>query len=124
MNDFPETTIFKNTETGRLLDLSTAPKEVLIKGPVYFAIHKLWKHAILGAILSVLTIGVSWLVYPVYVKKIMRAHLLAAGWVPVSTTEKDEESHFGILLVANLWALILLGLLTYISLTFIFPESL
>ena len=95
-----------------------------MKGPVYFAIHKLWKHAVLDAILSVLTGGIAWLVYPVYVKKIMRTHLLATGWVPVSQAEEDEDSHFGILLVANIWALVLLGLLVYVSLAFIFPEAL
>ena len=95
-----------------------------MKGPFYFAIHKVWKHAILGAVLAILTVGISWLVYPVYSERIMRNHLLATGWVAVAKETRDENTNLVILLVANLWAVVLMGLLVYVSLAFIFPESL
>ncbi len=119
-----EATVFRQPETGRLLDIGDAPKEALMKGPFYFAIHKVWKHAIIGAVLAVLTLGISWLVYSVYSQRIMRNHLLAAGWVAVAKETRDDDTNLVILLVANIWAVVLMGLLVYVSLAFIFPELL
>lgn len=119
-----EATVFKHPETGRLLDIGEAPTEALMKGPFYFAIHKVWKHAIISAVLAILTVGISWLVYSVYSQRIMRNHLLATGWVAVAKETTDENSNLVILLVANIWAVVLMGLIVYVSLAFIFPESL
>jgi len=119
-----EATLFRQPETGQLLDMGDAPKEALVKGPFYFAIHKVWKHAIIGAVLAILTVGISWLVYSVYSQRIMRKHLLAAGWVAVAKETRDDDTNLVILLVANIWAVVLMGLIVYVSLVFIFPELL
>ena len=117
-------TVFRQPETGRLLDIGKAPKEALVKGPLYFAINKVWKHAIIGAVLAFLTLGISWLVYTVYSERIMRNHLLATGWIAVAKETRDEDANLVILLVANIWAVVLMGLLVYVSLAYFFPESL
>ena len=113
-----EATIFEDPETGQRVDVGKASKDVLVKGPLYFAIHKVWKHAVASAILAILTVGISWFVYTVYAERIMRAHLLAQGWVPVAKEERDENSNFVILLAANIWVMVLMVLISYVSMIF------
>jgi len=113
-----EATIFEDPETGKRVDVGRAAKDALVKGPLYFATHKVWRHAIAGAILAILTVGISWLVYTVYAERIMRAHLLAQGWVPVKKRERDESGNLVILLVANIWVMVLAVLISYLSMIF------
>ncbi len=116
--DASEATVFKDPETGQPVDIGRAPKDALVKGPLYFAIHKVWKHAVAGAFLAVLTIGISWLVYTVYAERIMRAHLLAHGWIPIAAETRDEDSNFVILLAVNIWVVVLMVLLSYVSMIY------
>ncbi|GAB0058377.1 hypothetical protein SIID45300_02726 [Candidatus Magnetaquicoccaceae bacterium FCR-1] len=56
---------------------------VLLFGMFYFAVKGVWRHVLISLILSMITLGISWLVYPFFAKGIMRKHYLRMGWVEV-----------------------------------------
>lgn len=55
----------------------------LFLGPIYFALHGLWVHVVLGAALAYWTIGLSWIVYAFAAKSIIRNGYLSKGWTEV-----------------------------------------
>jgi len=57
----------------------------LLLGPLFFISKGIWTHAILSVIFAVMTFGVSWLVYPIFAKGIVRKHFLSKGWFEVSS---------------------------------------
>ncbi len=52
----------------------------LLFGPFYFAYKGLWGHAVLGTILGIFTLGLSWIVYCIVAKKLLRNHYGRLGW--------------------------------------------
>lgn len=63
----------------------------LIGGPIYFALHGVWLHAGLSVVLAVLTMGVSWLVYPLASEGIMRNAYLTRGWTEVAEPPREHR---------------------------------
>lgn len=59
----------------------------LLFGGFYFLYKRIWSHAILGLVLSLVTFGASWLVYPVFAGRLVRRHYLYHGW------EELEDPH-------------------------------
>lgn len=55
----------------------------LLFGPIYFAIRGVWTHAVASFLLGGLTLGVSWLLYPLLAGGIIRRHYLRKGWIPL-----------------------------------------
>lgn len=53
----------------------------LLFGTLYFMFNGIWKHAIISLFLSLLTGGISWLIYPFFVYGIIDAHYQRLGWV-------------------------------------------
>ncbi len=53
---------------------------VLLGGAIYFAMRGVWTHAAAGLLLAPLTLGVSWLVYPVFARRVLETHYLRQGW--------------------------------------------
>jgi len=84
-------TLFKSPKTGQLLDVGAAPLYAALFGPFYFAKHRVWKHAACGALLSVVTGGISWLVYPLYSERIMRDVLIRENWIAMPSAEVDRS---------------------------------
>ena len=56
----------------------------LFFGGFYFAAKGIWKHFFLYMLAAVLTLGISWLVYPFLAGGIVRTHYLQKGWRPVN----------------------------------------
>ena len=53
---------------------------VLFFGPVYFAVRGNWRHFIAHILLAMLTLGLSWLVYPFFIYHINASHFRREGW--------------------------------------------
>lgn len=53
----------------------------LLFGFFYFAYKGSWEHAIIGAILALPTVGLSWVVYAFFARSIVRGTYLKKGWV-------------------------------------------
>lgn len=77
-------TVFRHPKSGQQTDIDRAWLWTLLFGVIYFAIKGVWTHAIASLLLAFGTAGISWLIYPVFAKKIVRNHLLVKGWQPVS----------------------------------------
>lgn len=56
---------------------------VLLFGGIYFLVKGVWTHAVVSFVAAFFTFGVSWLIYPMFAKKIMISHYLRKGWIPV-----------------------------------------
>lgn len=74
---------FKNTINNYTEESSAPFLWCLIFGGLYFAYKGIWSHAVIGLVLAIPTVGVSWLLYPFFAKEIVRKHYLSKGWVPV-----------------------------------------
>lgn len=68
----------KNGHTETVSDLTWL--WVLLFGCLFFVVKGNWRHALAGFGLAVLTVGVSWLVYPFFAYRIMKTHYLRMGW--------------------------------------------
>ena len=53
-------------------------------GSLYYAAKGVWGHFLLSLLLAGLTAGISWVIYPFFTEKIMRAHYLRKGWIEVN----------------------------------------
>ena len=53
-------------------------------GPFYFAQKRIWFHAILSAVLTVLTLGLSWMIYPLAARSAVSAFYRKQGWEDIS----------------------------------------
>jgi hypothetical protein len=58
----------------------------LLFGPFYFAIKGIWSHAIISFVLACATVGISWLIYPFWAKRIVEASYLRRGWQRADAT--------------------------------------
>ncbi len=52
----------------------------LMFGTLYFLVKGVWSHAIISLVLAVVTVGISWLLYPFFAKDIMIKSYLKKGW--------------------------------------------
>lgn len=75
--------IFRHPKTQQVTDLTNIPLWALLFGAIYFAVKGIWTHAVAGILLAIVTAGISWLVYPLFARQIMRNHLLLTGWEAV-----------------------------------------
>lgn len=55
----------------------------LLFGPLYFAVRGVWTHAIVSALLAMGTVGLSWLIYPFFARRILETSYLRRGWYRV-----------------------------------------
>ena len=63
----------------------------LLFGAIYFAVKGVWTHFVVGIILAVITVGISWLIYPYFAKSILQKHYLKQGYVAVSADGGHSE---------------------------------
>ncbi|MDC3385625.1 hypothetical protein OAW67_00505 [Planktomarina sp.] len=55
----------------------------LLFGFLYFAFKGVWRHALIGLLLGLVTAGFSWLIYPFFARSIVANHYRRQGWVEV-----------------------------------------
>lgn len=56
---------------------------VLLFGPFYWVYKGVYRHAILGVLLGMVTIGISHFIYPFCTYTILRKHFLERGWIEI-----------------------------------------
>ena len=72
---------FQRPGNGHIETIKNAWLWTLLFGVFYFAFRGIWTHAVVGFGLALLTGGFSWLLYPFFAERIVRAHYLHQGWV-------------------------------------------
>lgn len=82
---------FENPANGYVEEVTNAPLWCLLFGCIYFAVKGVWTHAIVGALLAIVTCTISWFIYPFFANQIMRTHYLRRGWVEI----KEPEVYIG-----------------------------
>jgi hypothetical protein len=74
---------FQNPVNGYIESCPHAWIWCLLFGGFYFIYKRIWTHVIIGFVAAILTMGISWFVYPFFVKQILIKHYLRNGWVQV-----------------------------------------
>jgi len=77
---------FKNPMNG-YVETSTGTLSWLwcfLFGAIYFLVKGNFKHVLLYIIFACLSVGISWFVYPFFVRSINDAKYLRAGWTPLN----------------------------------------
>jgi len=67
-----------------MVDKPTPRLWCLFYGCFYFAANRMWFHTILSFVLAICTVGISWLIYPIFVRELLIKHLRKQGWRLVS----------------------------------------
>jgi hypothetical protein len=57
----------------------------LLFGPLYMAFHEAWGQALVSFVVACVTVGLSWVIYPFFARRIVRNAYLRKGWRPVVT---------------------------------------
>ena len=74
-------TSFKNPENGNLEIITRKDFYwCLLFGFLYFIKKKIWFHAVVSFALSMVTYGISVLIYPFFLKPILQKEYLKRGW--------------------------------------------
>lgn len=76
-------TRFRNPANGHIESAEHAFILCLLFGTFYFLAKGIMTHAILSALLAIMTFGVSWLIYPLFAPRIVATNYLRRGWLPV-----------------------------------------
>ena len=72
---------FKNTKNNYIEEVSSLSwLWCFLFGFIYFAIKGIWRHAIVSLVLAFVTFGISWFIYPFFIKSIIRKDYLRRGW--------------------------------------------
>lgn len=74
---------FKNPQNGYVIETEAPWAWTLLFGGLYFIRHGAWGQAIIAFIVSAMTIGTAWLIYPFFAAKIIRDAYLRRGWSAV-----------------------------------------
>ena len=74
---------FRNPANGYTEAFSVPWLWTLLFGPIYFAVKRVSPHVFASIFLALLTVGVSWLIYPFFAQRVMRRVYLRKGWVQV-----------------------------------------
>ena len=74
-------TKFKNPENGNIETITRKDFYwCLLFGFLYFVKKKIWFHAVVSFALSMVTYGISVLIYPFFLKSILQKEYLKRGW--------------------------------------------
>lgn len=74
---------FRNPANDYVEELSAPWLWCLLFGGFYFIVKGVWAHALISFLLSIVTVGLIWFVYPFFANGIMKKHFLIKGWVEV-----------------------------------------
>ena len=91
---------FENQTNGNI-EMSTTRFSWLwcfLFGAFYFLFKRNWRHVFLYILFAVFTLGISMLIYPLFVRKINNAKYLRSGWMPIYEAfigyELEDEDEF------------------------------
>jgi len=85
---------FRNPQNDHIEDISSlAWLWTLLFGALYLAVKGVWSHFVVGIFLAILTMGLSWLIYPFFAKRILRHHYLKQGYQIVSGESHEIGLH-------------------------------
>jgi hypothetical protein len=73
--------IFRHPSNGYRVEPKHAFLWCLLFGVFYFLKHSVWGHALISLGAAFITVGISWVVYPFFAKRIIRHAYLSRGWV-------------------------------------------
>lgn len=74
---------FVDPQTSRTERIALAWLWTLLFGPVYFAYKGAWFHAVASLVAAVVTLGLSWIIYPLFAAHLLRNHYLRQGLDPL-----------------------------------------
>jgi len=88
---------FQNPNNRYIEDVERAGLWCLLFGTLYFAVKGVWGHAVISLVLAILTVGISWLIYPFFAQQIVETNYLRRGWVRLNPhgwerADTDEPS--------------------------------
>ncbi len=88
---------FQNPTNGHIEEFGEATwLWVLVGGPFYLAYKQIWLHAVIAAVLSLFTAGLSWLLlYPLIIKWVIRSHYAKLGWKEITEGKAVVRSSSG-----------------------------
>jgi hypothetical protein len=76
---------FRNPANGYIERIDSPALWTFFFGSFYLGFKGAWGWAVIGILLSGVTLGVFWLILPFFAESILRKHFLQKGWI--------EESH-------------------------------
>ncbi len=79
---------FQNPTNGYIEEASMPFLCTLLFGCLYFAIKGIWTHFVVSLVLAICTCGLSWLIYPFFVKEILRTHYKRQGWKEIDAFDR------------------------------------
>ena len=71
---------FEHPDNGYIETIKHPFLYTLLFGTFYFALKRVWVHAMISGILAVITVGCSWIIYPFFSQKIITNNYLRNGW--------------------------------------------
>jgi uncharacterized membrane-anchored protein len=76
----------RNPATGATVTLEKWPTFwlSLVFGCFYLAYHEAWWHALIAFVLSAVTYGLAWLIYPFFAYRFLVDSYRRRGWIDVS----------------------------------------
>lgn len=74
---------FRNTHNDFIEETNHPFLWCLLFGFIYFAVKGVLTHALVSLALAIITLGVSWFVYPFFAKGIIEKNYLRNGWIPI-----------------------------------------
>lgn len=94
---------FRNPANGYVEQIDSPTLWTFLFGAFYLGFKGAWGWAVLGIVLSGVTLGVFWLILPFFAESILRKHFLQRGWIEEdaprfetpqpSRTPKQEAEH-------------------------------
>lgn len=80
-----QSTLVFQHPTNNYVEESTSPGLwAFLFGFLYFASKGIWSHAVVGLIFAIPTFGLSWLIYAMFAREIVRKHYLSKGWTDMT----------------------------------------
>ena len=74
---------FKNPSNGYIEESNYIFLWTLLFGTFYFMYKGIWSHVFISFILGVLTLGMSWILYPFITPAIVEKYYLQKGWLEI-----------------------------------------
>ena len=84
---------FKNPHNKLVVEAKHPKLWTLLFGSLYFAKHRVWNHALISAILAVITGGISCIIYAFYGEKIIRSTYLEKGWLELDGDQSVSSDY-------------------------------
>lgn len=71
---------FKDPVNGRTVEIYNPFLWTFLFGPLYWAKHEAWLPVIIGIVVVFLSVGIAWLILPIFAQMALRYGYRARGW--------------------------------------------